>query len=101
MFDYITGRLGEASRREIGKHLERCTKCRWELQRMEEVLDFLELVRPPELPSDFAERVMERLEKEGAWEAKGEGEEGPGRRWWKAFLFRPVPVLAVILLCLV
>jgi serine/threonine protein kinase len=86
--DYSTGNLAPSSLNDLAAHLERCPRCLWTLQGLDDSLDPLMLdLRQPVSPQPFDEeayqRVIVRLER--LWEqplppVKGPAEVGVGMR---------------------
>lgn len=62
LFDYYMKRLDKATLREVEKHMEGCKDCLSELKELQKTLSLLDQWKPPELPKDFKDRVMSRIE---------------------------------------
>jgi hypothetical protein len=58
---YIDGELGWISRRRVTRHLSKCTECRAELQRINELTDEIREIEPVPVPSGLRERIMAEI----------------------------------------
>jgi len=96
-FDYLTQRLDDELHKKVESHLKACKACQKELEELRRLLRLLDIAKPPRLPEDFAEKVMERIETEFPTK------ESLRQRWLNAVshFLRPIPTLATAVIILV
>lgn len=62
LYEYYTLRLGKELFNEVDEHLKTCGQCQQELKELEETINLLNRVKPPEVAKDFKDKVMARCE---------------------------------------
>lgn len=70
LYDYVTGHLDEKERDSMKSHLEMCDACKDKWAIMKKSLSLLDDWVHPTLPSNFAEKVLEKIhaQKKPFWE---------------------------------
>lgn len=63
---YLDNELHENDRKQVVKHLENCSNCKAELERIKDIIEALNEIEDIELPQDFSVNLHQKLEKEHA-----------------------------------
>ena len=92
---YFDGELPPIERRSVDDHLERCSRCRTELQGIREVVDaFQEGISVPPVPSDLAQRIMGKARTRVGIASAGWGLIWFWKKWSFSMCFAAVAVAA-------
>ncbi len=87
---YLDGDLHEDEGRELKKHLQSCEDCKAHYQELEKAVAFVKSISHVEAPTDFTQKVLEKLPKEKRTVST--------RRWFRNHPFFSAAALFVILM---
>jgi tetratricopeptide (TPR) repeat protein len=61
LYEYYTLKLGRELFNEVEEHLKTCEQCQQELKELEVTINLLNRAKPPEVPKDFKNKIMDQV----------------------------------------